>query len=85
MILITKNEIKIFAPTEEEANEVRSVLLDANANVYIKPAVDITSKRLSEVDKESWVCRGWISNDSGEKGGFEPELIHTVLSQHLSS
>ena len=85
MVLITKNEIKIFAPTEEEANEVRSVILEANANIYIKPAVDITSKRLSEVDKESWVCRGWISNDSGEKGGFEPEAIHAILSQHLSS
>ena len=85
MVLITENEIKIFAPTEEEANEVRSVILEANANIYIKPAVDITSKRLSEVDKESWVCRGWISNDSGEKGGFEPEAIHAILSQHLSS
>tara|TARA_R100000234_G_scaffold23021_1_gene13027 strand:- start:1041 stop:1298 length:258 start_codon:yes stop_codon:yes gene_type:complete len=85
MVLITKNEIKIFAPTEKEANEVRSVILEANANIYIKPAVDITSKRLSEVDKESWVCRGWISNDSGEKGGFEPEAIHAILSQHLSS
>jgi len=84
MVLITENEIKIFAPTEEEANEVRSVILEANANIYIKPAVDITSKRLSETE-QSWVCRGWISNDSGEKGGFEPEAIHAILSQHLSS
>ena len=85
MILITKNEIKIFAPTEEEANEVRSVILEASDSIYIKPAVNITSKRLSEVDKESWVCRGWISKDSGEKGGFEPETINAVLSQHLNS
>ena len=81
MIVITKNEIKIYASTEEEANEVRSVILEANANIYIKPAVD----NHSIVAGQDWVCRGWISNDSGEKGGFEPEAIHAILSQHLSS
>jgi len=84
MIKLTNNQIEIYSATEEGANEVREKLMDTDllgSSIFIKPAV----ANRTDAKTHKWVCRGWISKDSGEKGGFEPETINAVLSQHLSS
>ena len=84
MIVLTNNQIEIYSSTEEDANEVREKLMDTDllgSGIFIRPAV----ANRTDAKTHKWVCRGWISNDSGGKGGFKPEAIHAVLSQHLSS
>jgi len=45
--------------------------------IFIRPAV----RNKTDDATHKWVCRGWISDNSGEKGGTIPEAVQALLSQ----
>lgn len=80
MIKLTKNQIEIYGSTEEATNEVREKLIDLDLigdAIFIRPAV----RNKTDDATHKWVCRGWISDNSGEEGGTIPEAVQALLSQ----
>ena len=83
MIILTNNQIEIYGPTEEATNKVREKLMDLDLlgdSIFIRPAV----AHKTDSDAHKWVCRGWQSNSSGRKGGFDPEIIQEVLNYSIT-